>query len=231
MSDSEMMRDLAAEDRPREKALKQGIGALTASELLAILLRTGVKGKNVIQLSRELLAGVDNDLARLARLTPGDLKKMNGLGSTKAITLVAAIELGLRCRGALKAMDQWPVIRSAADVDALMRPQLERVRHEEFWALGLNRANRVESRLLISSGGFSATVVDTKVLFKRAIDAQASSIILVHNHPSGNLNPSTEDDALTRRVVEGGKLLDIRVLDHVIISPIGYYSYSDESRL
>ena len=231
MSDSEMMRDLAAEDRPREKAMTQGIASLTASELLAILLRTGVHGKNVVQLSREILAGVDNDLARLARMTPGDLAQIQGLGPAKAITLVAAVELGLRCRGALQSINQWPLIRNAEDVDMLMRPQLERIRHEEFWVLALNRAGRVEARLLISSGGFHATVVDTKVLFKKALDARASSLILVHNHPGGNLTPSAQDDALTRRIAEGGKILDIQVLDHVIISPVGFFSYRDEGRL
>jgi DNA repair protein RadC len=227
-----MMRDLADDDKPREKALTQGIRALTPNELIAILLRTGIKGRSVMEVSRQILAMCDGNLARLARMTPGELTRMvPGIGPTKAITLIAAIELGVRCHGAMAQLNEAPQLSSSQAVYDLMCPKLERLNHEEFWVLMLNRRNRVDSMQCVSRGGMSTTVVDCKLLFKQVIDAQCDSIILVHNHPSGSTKPSQQDDTLTKHICSGAKLLDIRVLDHIIITPGSYYSYSDEGRI
>ena len=215
MSGSELIRDLAYDDRPREKAWANGTASLTPAELIAILLRTGLKGRSVVQVMTP---------AELSRLVPG-------IGPTKAITLMAAIELGARCQSALTLANDMPQITSSERIYSMMRPRLERLRHEEFWVLMLNRANRVESRWMVSQGGMAATVVDVRLLFKKVIDAQASAIVLVHNHPSGQLHPSAADDDLTSRISAAAELLDIRVVDHLIISPAGFYSYFDEGRL
>jgi DNA repair protein RadC len=227
-----MMRDLADDDKPREKALTQGIRALTPNELIAILLRTGIKGCSVMEVSRQILAMCDGNLARLARMTPGELTRMApGIGPTKAITLIAAIELGVRCHGALAQPDDSPQITSSDVVHKLMCPKLERLNYEEFWMLTLDRRNHVTGMHCISQGGMTSTLVDCRLMFKRAIDAQAIGIVLVHNHPSGNTRPSMQDDELTKKINSGARLLDIRVLDHIIITPGGYYSYADECRL
>jgi len=232
MSGSELIRDLAYDDRPREKAWANGTASLTPAELIAILLRTGLKGRSVVQVSREILSICGNDLARLSRMTPAELSRLvPGIGPTKAITLMAAIELGARCQSALTLANDMPQITSSERIYSMMRPRLERLRHEEFWVLMLNRANRVESRWMVSQGGMAATVVDVRLLFKKVIDAQASAIVLVHNHPSGQLHPSAADDDLTSRISAAAELLDIRVVDHLIISPAGVYSYFDEGRL
>ncbi|MDE7406993.1 MAG: DNA repair protein RadC [Muribaculaceae bacterium] len=222
--------DMPEADKPREKAMAHGVGSLTDSELIAILLGSGLQGKSVVQLSREILARCGDRLGTLSRMTIGELMRdVRGIGPAKAITLLAAIELGSRCRSDLAL--QNPQITSSEAIFEYMRPSLERVSHEEFWMLILNRANRVMSKWLISQGGMASTVVDVRLLFKKAIDQQASSIVLVHNHPSGALRPSPEDDKLTRRIKDGASLLDIRVLDHLIVSAAGYYSYHDEGRL
>ena len=222
--------DMADADKPREKAMANGLGALTDTELLAIILGSGQRGKSVLELSREILSRCGNRLGPLSRMTIAELMRdIKGLGPAKAISLLAAVELGCRCRSDL-ALEN-PQIKSSATIYEHMRPKLERLNHEEFWILTLNRANRVSRQLLISQGGMASTVVDPKLIFKKAIDIQATGIVLVHNHPSGNLTPSAEDDKLTRRIKEGAALLDINVLDHVIISPSGYYSYFDNGRL
>lgn len=233
MSDApEMMRHLADEDKPREKALAQGIGVLTDAELLAILLRVGIRGKSVLTVAREILARYDNDLARLARSTPRELARMvPGIGPAKAITIIAALELGLRARGALARAESNPRLTSSAVVFDYMRPRLELLTHEEFWIVTLSQRLSLLGAERISTGGIAATLVDLKMLFKRAIDAQCPAIALVHNHPSGALVPSAADDDLTRRICAAAKLLDIRVVDHLIIASNGYYSYADHSRL
>lgn len=227
-----LIKNLADDDKPREKALKYGCRSLTASELIAILLRTGLQGKSVIQVSQEILAMCSNDLSQLCRMTPQQLSRLvPGIGPTKAITLMAAIELGARCQSELTRVNEKLQITSSQLIYNHMRDRLERLPHEEFWVLMMNRANRVESEWMVSQGGMAATVVDLKLLFKKVIDAQASSIVLVHNHPSGNLMPSMQDDDLTRRICNAAKLLDIRVLDHLIITPAGFYSYFDSNKL
>lgn len=227
-----LIRHLADDDKPREKAMRMGLRALTPAELIAIQLRTGMTGKSVLEMSREILAKCDNDLATLCRLSPDELSRMvPGMGPVKAITLMAAIELGARCQSELTKCNLRTQVTSSAAIYNHMRHKLERLPHEEFWVLTLNRSNRIEREWMVSQGGMSATIIDIKLLFKRVIDCQAVSIALIHNHPSGSLTPSMQDDDLTRKITAAAKLLDIKVLDHVIISPAGFYSYFDEGRI
>lgn len=226
------MRDMAADDKPREKALTQGIGVLSDAELLAILLRVGTQGRSVLQVSREILRLHDNDLAKLARTTPLALAKMvPGMGPAKAITVIAALELGLRARGAMALQQQQRSISGSESLYEYMRARVERLTHEEFWVVMLSQRLTPVGAERISQGGMASTVVDMRLLFKKVLDHQAAAIALVHNHPSGQLRPSGQDDDLTRRIVAAAKLLDIRVIDHLIIAPGGYYSYNDEGKL
>lgn len=222
--------DLDDGDKPREKAMTQGIGALSNAELMAIILGSGMPGKSVITLSQEILADAGGRLSRVARRSVAELiKKYIGVGPAKAVSLAAAFELGSRCADDMAVADMQ--IMCGGDIYKMMRSRLQRLNSEEFWVVHLSRANRVISTDCISRGGTGSTVVDIKLVLKSAIDRLASSIILVHNHPSGNLNPSAQDDKLTMRIKNGAEMLDIRVLDHVIIAPTGYYSYNDEGRL
>ncbi|MDE6802071.1 MAG: DNA repair protein RadC [Muribaculaceae bacterium] len=222
--------DLDDGDKPREKALTSGIGSLSNAELMAIILGSGMPGKSVISLSQEILRDADGRISRIARLSLAEMmKKYRGVGPAKAVSLAAAFELGVRCADDMAICDM--AIGSGADIYKLMRGKLQRLNNEEFWVVHLSRANRVLSQDCISRGGTSATVVDVKLILKSAIDKLSSAIILVHNHPSGNLRPSGQDDNITSRIKKGAELLDIRVLDHIIISPEGYYSYNDEGRL
>ena len=222
--------DLDDSDKPREKALAQGIRSLSNAELLAIVFGSGLPGKSVVQLSQEILGSCNNRLSRLSRMSIHEVvSKYNGIGPAKAISLAAAFELGCRCRDEEVAED--PIIRQSDDIYKIMRNRLERLNYEEFWVLMLSRSNRVIYEEKLSQGGTASTIVDIKLLLKSSIDKLASSIILVHNHPSGNSNPSLEDDKLTRRITDAATLLDIKVLDHIIITPNSYYSYNDNSRL
>lgn len=219
----------AEADRPREKLMNQGRNALSDSELLAILIRSGTRKETAVELSRRILNSVSNDLMQLSRLSLGDLMKFNGMGEVKAITVMAALELGRRRRSA-EAVQQVK-ITSSKTVAEVFTPLLSDLNHEEFWVLLLNRANNIIGKHQISKGGFAGTVVDSKVIFKLALDASASSIIMCHNHPSGNHKPSDADLSLTKRIVEAGKVLDISVLDHLIIAGELYYSFADEGKM
>lgn len=222
--------DLSEDDKPRERALSLGVSSLSNSELIAITLGSGLPGKSVLQLSREIMRDCDNNLGNLRRKSIKDLmKSYKGVGAAKAVSLAAALELGMRASEAC-AGEKRDVITSAGDVFGIMRNRL-RLEVEEVWLLCLDRRNRVKDKMLVSRGGTSSSVVDPKVLFKMAVDCMASAVIMVHNHPSGNLRPSADDDRLTVRIKDGGKLLDIRLLDHVIVTDGGYYSYADEGRI
>ena len=223
------LKSWAEADRPREKLLKLGRHTLSDSELIAILLRTGTTQLTVVELSRKLLANCNNDLAELSRLSVKDLAKERGMGEVKAITLVAALELGRRRREA-EAMKKEKITTSQDAVN-IMQPHLADLVHEEFWILLLNRANVVINKKNVSSGGVSGTVVDPKIVFKIAIENNASSIILCHNHPSGNNKPSNEDVILTRKLKEAGVLLDLTVIDHIIIARSAFYSFADEGMM
>lgn len=222
--------DLDESDKPREKALSQGIRSLSNAELLAIIFGSGLPGKSVISMSQEVLASCDNRLSRLSRMSIHEMKKsFKGVGTAKAISLAAAFELGLRTRDEDAALD--PQIKNSTDIYNMMRVKLERLEYEEFWVLYLSRSNRVIYEECMSKGGVSGTVTDIRLILKRAIELLASGIILVHNHPSGNLRPSPDDDRITTKAKEAAKLLDINVLDHLIITPTSYFSYTDNGRL
>lgn len=229
MKESNSIKHWAENDRPREKLLRYGPQSLSDSELLAILLRTGTRNHNVLELSRHILAAADNSLDVLGRSTAGDFARIEGLGPAKALTLVAAFELGRR-RQSL-AMPQKAAIKNSQDAAIIFQSQLCDLSHEEFWILLLNRANRIIGKKGISKGGIAGTVVDPKIIFREALEARASGIILCHNHPSGNTQPSEADVQLTKKIKEAGRNLEITVLDHLIIAGSSFYSFADEGVL
>ncbi|WP_297066952.1 DNA repair protein RadC [uncultured Duncaniella sp.] len=223
--------DLGDDEKPREKALNLGIRALSDAELVGLIFGGGLPGVSVIDLARLILRDCDNRVDNLARLSMDELmSKYKGVGPAKAVSLAAAFELGRRNREQM-AENREVTIRSSADVAMLMSPSLEGLDYEEFWVLMLSRSNRIKFRRCLSQGGTAGTVVDVKLLMKRAVDCLASGLILVHNHPSGNPKPSVEDDRLTSKIKEAAAYLDMRVLDHVIIARDRAYSYADEGRL
>lgn len=221
--------ELAEEDRPREKLLLKGKSALTDAELIAILIGSGTPSMSAVDLSKHILKNVNYDLASLAKMSIQDLKKFKGIGEAKAITIVAAMELGRRRK------EQEPVIKpritSSREIYELMKPELFDEVVEHFYLILLSRSNQVIKKQLISQGGTAGTVVDVKIVFKIALEHLAQSIILVHNHPSGNLAPSEQDKRLTERLVKTGRDLDLPVLDHVIFGDHGYFSFADEGIL
>lgn len=229
-TESTRVADLDVADKPREKALRQGIGALSNAELLAIVFGSGLPGRSVVDLSRDILRDNDNRLSRLARMSMHEVvKKYKGIGEAKAISLAAAFELGARCALDMKQLD--PQVRGSETVYERMRGQMELLNYEEFRVVHLSRANRIIFEETVSRGGTASTLVDVKLVMKSAVDKLSSGLVFVHNHPSGNLNPSPADDKLTRQLKSAAELLDIRVLDHIIITPHGYYSYNDNGRL
>ena len=216
----------AMEERPREKLQLKGKDALTDAELLAILIESGTRKKSAVDLARAMLSEHGHDLRLLSRLDLGDLVKFNGIGKAKAIKILAAFELARR-KEASKPIDRIKV-RSSMDAFQCIAPKLSDLRHEEFWLIMLNRAHKVIRIKQISSGGVTGTVVDPKVVFKVALEELACSIILCHNHPSGNLKPSKADLSITQKIESAGKTLDIQVLDHLIIANNSYFSFSDQ---
>ncbi|WP_207427875.1 DNA repair protein RadC [Pedobacter sp. SYSU D00535] len=219
----------AEEDRPREKLLSQGRRSLSDAELIAILIGSGNREETAVELSRRILYSFDNDLDKLGRLSVNELSKFKGIGEAKAITIMAALELGRRRRESEKP--QLSKITGSRDIYQLLNRYFSDLNHEEFWILLLNRANGVLSRHLISKGGQSGTIADPKIIFKSALENNAASIILAHNHPSGNLKPSQADISLTRKLREAGSFLDIAVLDHLIFTNSSYFSFADEGLL
>ena len=213
------------DERPREKLLNQGRQYLSNVELIAILLGSGTKKLSAVEIARTLLGKSDNSLHALGRLSIKEYCKIKGIGPAKAISLSAAFELGRRRE--LAEVKKRKKIRSSQDAYELFAPLLKDGYQEEFWVASLNRANEYLKSDRISIGGVAGTVVDSKLIFKKALDVLASSIVLFHNHPSGNLNPSTNDVLITKNLVAAGKILDIKVLDHLIISEKGYYSFAD----
>ena len=216
----------AEEDRPREKLLLKGKAALSNAELLGILIGSGTKELTAIDLAKTILDQHQNDLNKIARLSVQELTRFKGIGEAEAINIVSALELGRRRK---KEEVETEKITCAADVHEIMKPELSDLPHEEFWLLLLNRANKIIKKQPISQGGVSGTVADPKLIFNFALNHLASSIILVHNHPSGNLKPSEADKRLTRQLTEAGKLLEISVLDHLIYTDNGYFSFADEN--
>jgi DNA repair protein RadC len=221
--------DLAEEDRPREKLLLKGKAALSDAELIAILIGSGTPSMSAVDLSRQILKHVSHELSSLARMSIQDLKKFKGIGEAKAITIVAAMELGRRRKAEEPATK--PRIASSRDIYELMKPELYDEVVEHFYLILLSRSNQVIKKQLISQGGTTGTVVDVKVVFKAALEHLAQSVILVHNHPSGNLTPSDQDKRLTERLVRVGRDMDLPVLDHLIFADRGYFSFADEGLL
>lgn len=221
------IKNWAEEDRPREKLLLKGKSTLSDAELIGILINSGTSRFSAVDLGKMILNEVGNDLNKLARLSVNDLMKFEGIGKAKAISIVSALELGRRRRSG----ENEKIIRisNSRDVYELMKAVLLDLLSEEFWIVLLNRANHVIQKQKISLGGISGTVADPKVIFKHALENSASSIILVHNHPSGNRNPSEADIRLTKNLCEAGKLLEISVLDHIIFINDGFFSFADEN--
>lgn len=214
------------EDRPREKLLLKGTSALSDAELIAILIGSGTAKLSAVDVAKKVLAYVENNLDGLAKLSIKELMKAKGIGEAKAITIVAALELGRRRKD--QSPDEKPKIESSKTAFDLIKGDLMDLPHEEFWVMLLNRANRMTRKKRISEGGVSGTVADPKIIFKLALDDLASGIIVVHNHPSGNLKPSDSDINLTKKIKEAGKVLEISLLDHLIIAHDRYFSFADE---
>lgn len=217
----------AEDDRPREKLMLKGKSQLSKAELIAILIGMGNKEESAVQLAQNILSSVNNNLAELSNLNLSDLLKFKGIGEAKAISIIAALELGKR-RLSEDVMERKK-IKSSNDAFRVLYSELSDKRYEEFWILMLDRANQVIRKLNISEGGMAGTVADPKKIFKMALEFGASSIILAHNHPSNNLKPSQNDIDLTKKLKSAGSLLDIEVLDHLIIGNDTYYSFADEN--
>lgn len=224
--------DLDTSDKPREKAVRHGIGTLSNAELLAIVIGSGLPGQSVIELSQSMLLGSENKLSVLARQSIGEMaRKHKGIGPAKAVSVAAAFELGRRCLAETPGEAQH--IRFSGDIDRYVRAntRLGLIDYEEFWVLMLTRSNRIKGASRVSSGSTSATVVDVKIVIKEAIDSLCDGIVLVHNHPSGNLNASVDDISLTGRIKEACELFSIKLVDHVIIGSKGYMSFKDRGIL
>ena len=219
----------ALEDRPREKLISNGVGNLSTAELLATLIGSGSGSYNALDLARNILGQVNNDLNELAALEYKDLIRFHGIGQARAVTIVSAMELARR-RGSQQPGSKRK-ISGSLDIYQLMQPYLLDKKIESFWAVYLNRAHCVIHRQLISQGGVSGTLVDPKLVFKFALDHLASALILVHNHPSGQLRPSDADRKLTRKLSEAGRTMEIPILDHLIFTNSGYFSFADEALL
>lgn len=216
----------AKDDRPREKLRTKGAPALSDSELLAILLHHGTREKSAVDLAKEILLLGKNNLSELGRLSIADLSRIKGIGEAKAITIIAALELGRR-RQASASLEK-PVVASSSDVARYLQSLLRDHRHEVFAVLFLNRANKINHFQVVSQGGITGTVADPRIILKRALEEDAVSIILCHNHPSGALKPSRADEELTLKIKEAARYFDIKVLDHLIVSEEGYFSFADE---
>lgn len=215
----------AVEDRPREKLIRKGISTLSDAELLAILISSGTRKKSAVDLGRELLCSVSNNLNSLGKLSVSDLLKFRGIGPARAVTISAALELGRRRN--LSELPDAGQIKCSKDAADIFQPILSDLPHEEFWILFLNRSNRVIDRMKISQGGISGTVTDVRIIMKKAVEYLSSGIIVCHNHPSGNLNPSDSDSKITGKIKEAGQIMEIQLLDHIIISGKDYYSFAD----
>ncbi len=219
----------AKDDRPREKLLLNGAENLSNSELLAILIHNGSREKSAVDLAKEVLKLGKDNLSELGRLSIKDLMKIKGIGEAKAITIAAALELGRRRQSANPL--QKTIISTSRDIADYLQTRLKDYRHEVFAVLFLNRANKINHFEIISEGGITGTVADPRIILRKALEADAVNIILCHNHPSGSLKPSRADEQLTSKIKEAARLLDIAVIDHIIVSETGYYSFADEGLL
>lgn len=224
------IKNLAAEDRPREKAASKGFRVLTTAELLAILIGSGSRGESVVDLCQRILNANDNKLYNLGRRNIQDLTEMfHGIGEAKATTILAALEIARRYREENKGEERLQLTDSKS-VYEYIKYDLWDLNHEEFWIITLNRAKRITGRFQISQGGTASTDVDIKILLKTALQQLADCIIAVHNHPSGNIQPSRQDDIITENIRKGCSAIGIPLLDHIIVSRYGYFSYMDNGK-
>ena len=219
----------AEEDRPREKLSAQGRRALTDAELIAILIGSGSDNESAVELSKRILHHYGNDLNKLSKATINELCNFRGIGEAKAISIIAALEIGRRRNETEDKPAEF--IKSSRDAYNLMRRHLVDLNHEEFWMILLGQSSKILGKELVSKGGMSVTIADPKIIFRSVLLNNATGVILVHNHPSGNLKPSHEDINLTKQLSSAGRLLEIKVLDHLIITDSGYLSFADESLL
>ena len=214
------------DDRPREKLLSKTTIALSDSELPAILINNGIKNKSALDLAKDILSRVNNNLNQLGKLTVNELMKTKGIGKSKAVTISAAMELGRR-RNSMLPLEK-PIIKDSHELAKYLQVMLQDHRREVFAVVFLNRANKINHFEIISQGGITGTVADPRIILKKALEEDAVNIILCHNHPSGNLQPSKADEDLTLKIKEAAKYFDIKVLDHIIVSDEGYFSFADE---
>lgn len=226
---STSIKSWAIDDRPREKLVKKGRESLSDSELLAILISTGSRNKSAVDLAKEVLALSNNNLDKMGKLSLNDLMTVKGIGEAKAITLTAALELGRR-RQSISPLNKT-YIRSSNDLASYLKTTLKDYSYEVFAVVFLNKSNKINHFEIMSKGGMTSTVVDPRILFKKALDVGATSLVLCHNHPSGSLKPSRVDEELTAKLKEAGKYLEISVIDHLIVSDEGYFSFADEGLL
>ena len=223
------IKDWSKDDRPREKLLLSGAANLSNSELLAILIQNGTREKTAVDLAKEVLKLGKDNLGELGKLSARELMKIKGIGPAKAIIITAALELGRRRQAAIPREKE--IISTSSDIARYLQVKLQDYRHEVFSVLFLNRANKVNHFEIVSEGGITGTVADPRIILRRALEENAVSIILCHNHPSGSLRPSRADEQLTGKLKEAARLLDISVIDHIIVSENGWYSFADEGLL
>lgn len=224
--DSLRIKDWAPDDRPREKLLAKGLPSLSNAELLSILIGSGNKNENALELAKKILSHAKNDLSILGKLDIDELRSIHGIGTAKSISIMAALELGRRRKKI--EIDIPQKICGSFSAFEFLKEVYNDLKHEEFWILLLNRSNNIIDKIKISQGGISATIIDIRIILSGAIKKLATSIILSHNHPSGNLNPSNVDIDITKKIINGANLLDIKILDHLIICDNQYYSFKDE---
>lgn len=220
---------LAEDDRPREKFVQKGRNSLSDAELLAIIMGSGNREDSAVELARKILDSVGNNWHNLSLLQISDLMKFKGIGEAKAISICAALEIGRR--KASQEVAEKIQISSSSDLFKVLHPHLGDLQTEQFWAIFLNQNNRILGKNHLSTGGINQSVVDVRILFKTALEHFATAIVVAHNHPSGNLKPSQEDLKITKQITEAGKILNIQLLDHLIISQNSYFSFADESLL
>lgn len=221
--------EMSIDDRPREKVIQKGFSALTNSELIAILLRTGNPNESVLDLSKRILRAGNDNLNALSQLPLEQLTQLKGIGQAKAITLMAAFELGKRCR--CEEVIQRKTIQSPQDVLELMQDKNAYAQHEEFWVIYLSQSSQILHTERISQGGITSTVVDIRLILKQAINLNATCFILCHNHPSGNLNPSAQDRKMTSQMMMAAEYLSLKLLDHIIIHQNRFYSMNEMGNL
>ncbi len=217
------------DDKPREKLVRKGKSVLSDAELIAILIGSGSRNESAVELSKRILASVDNDLNELGKLSIRQLMQFKGIGEAKAVTIAAALEIGRRRRGAGES--KIAKISSSRDAFELLRPIIGELPHEEFWIVYLNNANKILQTNQLSKGGLTGTLVDVRIVMRQALELGAVGLILAHNHPSGTLKPSTEDKRVTEKLRSAAAALDIKVLDHLIITQKDYFSFADNTML